>query len=72
MVAPSRRNDRSNILTNVILCRDTDMNYVSAVYSVVVTIIVVDWFVRGKRGYRGQTVRREEVEARLTDKEFVR
>lgn len=48
------------------------MNYVSAVYGVVITIIVVDWFVRGKRGYRGQAVRREEAEARLTDKEFVR
>ena len=42
------------------------MNYVSAVYGVVVFIIVVDWFVRGRRGYRGQTLRREEVEANLT------
>ena len=43
-----------------------DMNYVSAVYGVVVFIIVVDWFVRGKRGYRGQTLRRQEAEANLT------
>ena len=42
------------------------MNYVSAVYGVVVFIIVVDWFVRGKRGYRGQTLRHEEAEANLT------
>lgn len=44
----------------------TDMNYVSAVYGVVVFIIVVDWFVRGKRGYRGQALRHEEAEANLT------
>ena len=42
-----------------------DMNYVSAVYGVVIFIIVVDWFVRGKREYRGQTLRHEEAEARL-------
>lgn len=36
------------------------MNYVSAVYGVVVFIIVVDWFVRGKHHYRGQTLRHEE------------
>ena len=36
------------------------MNYVSAVYGVVVFIIVVDWFVRGKHHYRGQTLRDEE------------
>lgn len=36
------------------------MNYVSAVYGVVVFIIVVDWFVRGKHQYRGQTLRHEE------------
>lgn len=33
------------------------MNYVSAVYAVVVFIIAVDWFVRGKREYRGQEQR---------------
>ncbi|CAF9919730.1 hypothetical protein IMSHALPRED_004713 [Imshaugia aleurites] len=43
-----------------------NMNYVSAVYGVVVLIIVVDWVVRGKRGYRGQTLRHEEAEANLT------
>ena len=46
--------------------RNADMNYVSAVYGVVVSIIIADWFLRGKRGYRGQTVRREEAEANLT------
>ena len=40
--------------------RVTDMNYVAAVYGVVVIIIVVDWFVRGKHHYRGQTLRHEE------------
>ena len=49
-----------------------DMNYVSAVYGVVVFIIVVDWFVRGKRGYRGQTLRHEEAEANLTMGDVVR
>lgn len=36
------------------------MNYVSAVYGIVVIIIVVDWFARGKVHYRGQTLRHEE------------
>ena len=49
-----------------------DMNYVSAVYGVVVFIIVVDWVVRGKRGYRGQALRHEEAEANLTGTETVR
>ena len=39
-----------------------DMNYVSAVYGVVVLIIVIDWFVRGKRHYRSQTARHEDAE----------
>lgn len=39
---------------------DADMNYVSAVYGVVVLIIVIDWFTRGRREYRGQTLRHEE------------
>ncbi|KAL2007412.1 hypothetical protein VTN00DRAFT_8850 [Thermoascus crustaceus] len=38
------------------------MNYVSAVYGVVVAIILVDWFVRGRRSYRGQDARHREVE----------
>lgn len=36
------------------------MNYVSAVYGVVIIIIVVDWFARGKKHYRGQERRHEE------------
>lgn len=51
---------------------NTNMNYVSAVYGVVISIIVVDWFVRGKRGYRGQTLRHEEADARLTGGDIVR
>ena len=53
------------------LTATADMNYVSAVYGVVVFIIIVDWFVRGKRGYRGQTLRHEEAEANLTGAETV-
>jgi choline transport protein len=51
---------------NIIKLTELDMNYVSAVYGVVVLIIVIDWFVRGKRGYRGQSLRHEEVDAHLT------
>lgn len=47
------------------------MNYVSAVYGVVVFIIIIDWFVRGRKGYRGQSLRREEAEANLTANESV-
>ena len=47
------------------------MNYVSAVYAVVVVIIVVDWFVRGKKHYRGQTAR-HEVAMHLVDHDIVR
>ena len=39
-----------------------DMNYVSAVYFVVVSIILLDWFVRGRTHYRGQQKRWEEAE----------
>jgi hypothetical protein len=38
------------------------MNYVSAVYGVVVSIIAIDWLSRGRKEYRGQTDRREDVE----------
>lgn len=38
------------------------MNYVSAVYFVVVSIMLVDWFVRGRKHYRGQQKRWEEAE----------
>lgn len=37
-----------------------DMNYVSAVYGVVICVICIDWWVRGRRMYRGQEVRYEE------------
>ncbi|KAK5126844.1 choline transporter [Cryomyces antarcticus] len=39
-----------------------NMNYVSAVYFVVVLIIVVDWFVRGRKSYRSQDNRHAEAE----------
>ena len=38
------------------------MNYVSAIYGIVVLIIVIDWYARGKKNYRGQSLRHEEVE----------
>ncbi len=37
------------------------MNYVSAVYAVVVFIIAVDWLARGRKEYRGQTDRKEAI-----------
>ena len=39
------------------------MNYVCAVYGVVVAIIVIDWLVRGRRDFRGQAVRHEATAA---------
>lgn len=36
------------------------MNYVSAVYGVVVFIIIIDWAIRGKHNYRGQIARHDE------------
>lgn len=38
------------------------MNYVSVVYAVVVVIIIIDWYVRGRREFRGQTTRHNEAE----------
>jgi hypothetical protein len=38
------------------------MNDVSAVYFVVIVVMMVDWLVREKRQYRGQTTRLEEAE----------
>lgn len=42
-----------------------DMNYVSAVYGVII-IIFTDWFARGRKGYRGQAARHEEIAVHLT------
>ena len=41
------------------------MNYVTAVYGVVVVIIIIDWFVRGKRHYRSQAKRHEDAAAKV-------
>lgn len=41
--------------------RPNNMNYVSAVYGVVVIIIVIDWFVRGRNGYKGQAARQHDM-----------
>jgi len=40
----------------------TDMNYISAVYGIVILILLLDWFIRGRREYRGASTRREEME----------
>ena len=53
---------------DILVNKDIDMNYVCAVYGVVVAIIVIDWFVRGRRHFRGQTVR-HEASAALTGAE---
>lgn len=37
-----------------------DMNYVCAVYGVVVFIVVVDWTTRGRYHFRGQATRHEQ------------
>lgn len=29
------------------------MNYVSVVYAVVVVLLLMDWFIRGRRSYQG-------------------
>lgn len=36
-----------------------NMNYISAVYGVVITIIMIDWFLRGKRDFNNTSVRKE-------------
>lgn len=38
------------------------MNYVSAVYGVLVFIITTDWFVRARKSFRGQKLRHSELE----------
>jgi hypothetical protein len=40
------------------------MNYVCAVYGVLVLIITVDWLTRARKSFRGQTSRHEEVAQR--------
>lgn len=41
------------------------MNYVSAVYGILVLIIVIDWFARGRREYRGQDKKHDDAAAAL-------
>ena len=38
------------------------MNYISVVYGVIALIVVIDWFVRGRRHYRSQATRHEDAE----------
>jgi choline transport protein len=39
-----------------------NMNYVSAVYGVVILLMSSDWLARGRKSYRGQASRHAEVE----------
>jgi len=39
----------------------SNMNYVSLVYAVVVIIITADWFVRGRKSFRGVGERKSDV-----------
>lgn len=45
------------------------MNYVSAVYGVVVVIVLIDWFVRGRRSFRGSQSCLEDAVASETETE---
>ena len=49
----------------------SNMNYVSAVYAVVIAIMSVDWFVRGRTSYRGQESRHEDAARRSSVVEIV-
>ena len=40
-----------------------DMNYVCVVYAIVVLLITIDWQFRGRRSFRGQSLRHGEIEA---------
>jgi len=45
------------------------MNYISAVYGILILIMILDWFVRGRREYRGASTRREEMEGLVREKD---
>ncbi|EAS27491.2 amino acid permease [Coccidioides immitis RS] len=49
-----------------------NMNYVSVVYAVVIILIVIDWFLRGKREFRGQSMRHNEAELNAYRRESVK
>ncbi|KAJ5573730.1 uncharacterized protein N7459_008157 [Penicillium hispanicum] len=41
----------------------SNMNYVSAVYGVVVFVILVDWFARGRRSFKAEEIRQDKSES---------
>ena len=43
------------------------MNYVSAVYGIILLILFLDWFVRGRKHYRGASKRHEEMDGLVRD-----
>lgn len=51
---------RLHLPMNALTC--LDMNYISVVYAIVVAIILIDWFIRGRKSFRGQSTRHDEVE----------
>ncbi|OCK78016.1 amino acid transporter [Lepidopterella palustris CBS 459.81] len=50
----------------------SNMNYVSAVYFVVCFIMAIDWFLRGRKSYRGQSDRHAEAEEVMRSGSVVR
>ena len=42
----------------IYISNDADMNYVSAVYGVLMVVIGSDWVIRGRHCFRGQAARR--------------
>ena len=47
------------------LTNSAAMNYVSAVYGILAIIIALDWFLRARKHYRGQTARHQDAAARM-------
>lgn len=39
----------------MLLLTSADMNYISAVYGVLGVIMLIDWFARARKDYRGQS-----------------
>ena len=46
---------------DIVLMRLAAMNYVSAVYGILAVIMLADWFLRGRKHYRGQKARHDAV-----------
>lgn len=42
-----------------------NMNYICVVYAIVISIVLIDWYARGRREYRGQETRHGEAEMHI-------